>query len=95
MTIFDFIEDMKSGAPPARAGKWLQENASSMPELSQAIHENLFAPPQVVIEAIARQWPLARIYYRNQQALDFIRELQAWLRKNSSAGTGTALHPAP
>jgi hypothetical protein len=82
MTIFDFIRDMQTGAPPERAGAWLRDNAGDMPELAAAIQSNLTAPPEVVVLAIAERWPLAKVWYYDERALQFIRELQAWLREH-------------
>lgn len=80
MTIFDFISDLQNNAPPDRAGQWLRTNAPEYPELASAIHDNLHAAPVEVIHAIARHWPIANIYARHQNALNFIQSLQQWLR---------------
>jgi hypothetical protein len=80
MTIFDFISDLQTNAPPERAGVWLRTNADAWPDLASAINTNLYAAPEAVIDALSQHWPLARIYYRHTNALNYIRKLQQWMR---------------
>jgi hypothetical protein len=80
MTLFDFIRDMQTNAPPERAGLWLRTNAEALPELARALETNLHATPTAVIEAMANHWPMAMLYHRHENALNFIRALQQWLR---------------
>ena len=80
MTIFDFIKDLQSNAPPERAGLWLRTNADAWPDLARALETNLHAAPAAVIAALADHWPMAMIYHRHERALNFIQSLQQWLR---------------
>ena len=88
MTIFDFIGDLQTNAAPERAGLWLRTNADAWPDLATAINDNLTAPPEKVIEALAVHWPLARIYSGHTKALNYIRKLQQWMRDHPK---GTSL----